>query len=281
MKLILKLICFSPVFCFSQTDTIKIYFDIGRFETNEKELQKLDVNKSDWKKVDIISYTDYLGSESKNDKLSLNRSLEIRSRLVEKGLNTETLEIVEGRGIVGEVLESKTGIQENRRTDVIITKREVSNGAAPEIRNDVTKEVKPLVEKVELKSQIESAKVGDQLVLSNMIFLPGQHFLTEESTATYLDLLELLKENPNLKIVIEGHICCKIDEEDGLDLATNKYNLSEARAEFIYNILIDDGISADRLSYEGFARTKPLYPLETTEEEKIANRRVEIRIIEK
>lgn len=281
MKLILKLICFSPVFCFSQTDTIKIYFDIGRFETNEKELQKLDVNKSDWKKVDIISYTDYLGSESKNDKLSLNRSLEIRSRLVEKGLNTETLGIVEGRGIVGEVLESKTGIQENRRTDVIITKREVSNGAAPEIRNDVTKEVKPLVEKVELKSQIESAKVGDQLVLSNMIFLPGQHFLTEESTATYLDLLELLKENPNLKIVIEGHICCKIDKEDGLDLATNKYNLSEARAEFIYNILIDDGISADRLSYEGFARRRPLYPLEATEEEKIANRRVEIRIIAK
>jgi len=59
------------------------------------------------------------------------------------------------------------------------------------------------------------------------------------------------------------------------------YNLSEARAKYIYDLLIYDGISAERLSYEGFARQNPLYPEEKTEEEKAANRRVEIRIIEK
>ena len=111
-----------------------------------------------------------------------------------------------------------------------------------------------------------------------MIFLPGQHFLTEESTVAYDELFQVLKNNPNLKIKIEGHICCKLDNEDGLDLATSKYNLSEARAEYVYEMLLEDGIEESRLSFEGFAREKPLYPDEKTEMEKQLNRRVEIRI---
>ena len=39
-------------------------------------------------------------------------------------------------------------------------------------------------------------------------------------------------------------------------------------AKYIYDLLIYDGISAERLSYEGFARQNPLYPEEKTEEEK-------------
>lgn len=282
MKQVLCILLFSYINTTAQSDTIKVYFEIGEFETNQDELQMLDVDKSNWDKVDIISYADYLGSDVKNEKLSLNRSLEIRSRLVQKGLNTEVLGIVEGRGAIGAVLDNNSGIQENRRSDIIVyteTPSRDSETQTEELTHHTI--VEPIEEVVELKTKLESSKVGDHLVLNEMIFLPGQHFLNEASGESYAELLDLMKENPNLKIQIEGHICCKIDHEDGLDLVTNIYNLSEARAQYIYNNLINDRVSADRLTYEGFARRKPLYPLEQTEEEKQLNRRVEILIIEK
>ena len=132
-----------------------------------------------------------------------------------------------------------------------------------------------------LEEEIATAKVGDHLVLKEMVFLPGQHYLTEESTPAYQELYQFMKNNPSFEIKIEGHICCKLDEQDGLDLETNQYNLSEARAKYIYDILIEDGIDAKRLSYEGFARQRPLFPEEKTEQEKQANRRVEILIVAK
>lgn len=274
---LLLITCFQAT---AQTDTIKVYFDIGLHEATESELQKLDIDKTDWQKVDLISYTDYLGTTVLNEKLSLNRSREIRSRLVQRGLNTESLGIVEGKGVLGVVLDHLDGIQENRRTDIIIWKS-TNDIKIVDIEKIVEEITPPAEPKVEFKDELATAQVGDHLVLRDITFIPGQHFISEESTLTYLDLLDIMKENPKLKIQIEGHICCKIDNKDGLDLATNQYNLSEARAKYIYDILIDDGIDAERLSYKGFARENPLYPLEETEEEKQLNRRVEILILEK
>ena len=281
MKRLFYFLLFTSFQLSAQTDTIKIYFDIGASEASTQELLKLNVDKSDWQKVDLISYTDYLGSEKLNNQLSINRSREIRSRLVQYGLNTSILGVVKGEGITGQTLSSSKGIQENRRTDIIITKKPSKPIAEAEEIKEMPSENKEPIEEIELKSQIESANIGDQMVLKNMVFLPGQHFLTETSLRPYNKLFETLQQNPELKIKIEGHICCEIINGDGLDLTTNLYNLSEARAKYIYDLLIYDGISTERLSYEGFARQNPLYPEEKTEEEKAANRRVEIRIIEK
>ena len=147
---------------------------------------------------------------------------------------------------------------------------------------EVEKSEKEIEEpKIDLSEQFSTSKIGDQLVLSDLTFIPGQHFLTESGDSAFVELLDLLNENSSLKINIEGHICCNINGEDGLDLATNRYNLSEARAEYIYTTLIENGIEKERLSYEGFARSKPIYPDELTEDEKKANRRVEIKILEK
>jgi len=278
-----KLIYLLLVACFqatAQTDTIRIYFEIGKIETSNDELQKLEGSKSHWTRVDLISYTDYLGSKDLNRVLSLKRSREIRSRLVQRGLDTEILGAVEGGGVTGPILDSDEGVQESRRCDIIIWKTNKKTTKDNPIVAVEENSLNP-IKKAELKSQIESAKIGDHLVLSDMIFIPGQHFLTEQSTPAYEELFQLLKRNARLRIIIEGHICCKIADEDGLDLATNKFNLSEARAAYIYNSLIKDGIAADRLSYKGFARNNPLFPAERTEEEKMANRRVEIRIIKK
>ena len=58
--------------------------------------------------------------------------------------------------------------------------------------------------------------------------------------------------------------------------------LSYRRALKIFNYLKDNGIQLRRLAYKGFGSNQPVYPIpEKNEEEKIANRRVEIEIVKK
>jgi len=170
MKRLFYFLLFTSFQLSAQTDTIKIYFDIGASEASTQELLKLNVDKSDWQKVDLISYTDYLGSEKLNNQLSINRSREIRSRLVQYGLNTSILGVVKGEGITGQTLSSSKGIQENRRTDIIITKKPSKPIAEAEEIKEMPSESKEPIEEIELKSQIESANIGDQMVLKNMVF---------------------------------------------------------------------------------------------------------------
>lgn len=274
MKTSLLLLLFFPIVTFSQTDTISLYYNIGSSVAAEQELDKIQVAE-DWGKVSIFSYTDYLGGEAFNNRLSLERSRATRSRLIEKGFDSEQLGEVVGLGITGETLDSKEGIQENRRTDLVIWKKvEVK-----EEEESVEEESSSANQ--DLNTALMESKVGSSIVLKNFTFIAGQHFLTEDSEPSLDTLTRLLMDSPTLKIKIEGHICCNTTEADGLDQTTMKYNLSEARAEYIHDLLIERGISKDRVSFEGFARLKPLFPNELTEMEKQANRRVEIKIIEK
>jgi len=81
-----------------------------------------------------------------------------------------------------------------------------------------------------------------------------------------------MEENPNLKIEIQGHICCQTIE--GL------YDVSTARDRAIYVFLIQNKIDRKRLSYVGFGIKKPIFPIpEKNEEEENRNRRVEIMIV--
>jgi flagellar motor protein MotB len=53
------------------------------------------------------------------------------------------------------------------------------------------------------------------------------------------------------------------------------------RAKFVYDYLIENGIEKERLSYKGYAHTRPKILVENTPEEEQINRRVEIKITEK
>jgi len=62
---------------------------------------------------------------------------------------------------------------------------------------------------------------------------------------------------------------------------SDEYNqrLSEARAKSVYEYLISQGISADRLSYIGYGESRPI-DTNDTEEGRQNNRRVELEILE-
>ncbi len=82
----------------------------------------------------------------------------------------------------------------------------------------------------------------------------------------------ILRENPNIRVVIEGHTDSTGSPE------TNKV-ISEKRAESAKKYIQDKfGISADRMQVKGFGATRPVAD-NRTEEGRAKNRRVEFRII--
>jgi outer membrane protein OmpA-like peptidoglycan-associated protein len=93
----------------------------------------------------------------------------------------------------------------------------------------------------------------------------------DESKPVLDELLKIMKENPKLKIQIQGHVCC---------MPETTAKISEKRAKTVYNFLIKNRINKNRLSYTSFGNTRPIHPIpEQSEEERIANRRVEIEIV--
>lgn len=129
-----------------------------------------------------------------------------------------------------------------------------------------------VVPETDFSKAVNSAQKGDKLKLKNMNFYNNSDIMLPESAPVLNDLLAILQKNKKLRIEIQGHICCQKKEE-------NEISLRRARA--IYNFLIKRNIEASRLSYKSFGSTKPIYPLpEKSETEKVANRRVEIEILE-
>ncbi len=85
--------------------------------------------------------------------------------------------------------------------------------------------------------------------------------------------IKILKNNPKLRVRIEGH--CDIRGSD----AYNK-KLSIKRAKAVYNYFASKGISKRRMLIIGYGRSRPLVP-NTTKENMFKNRRVEVKIVER
>lgn len=82
---------------------------------------------------------------------------------------------------------------------------------------------------------------------------------------------DIMKKNPWLNLGLQGHTDNR---------GTVKYNqiLSEKRASAVMDYLVNQGISSDRLSTEGFGFTKPIAS-NSTREGMDRNRRTEINIV--
>lgn len=87
--------------------------------------------------------------------------------------------------------------------------------------------------------------------------------LNDQAKFALHDLAKVMEKNPNLKVRIQGHTSADGDE-------AHNQQLSEARAKAAYDFLINEGIAADRLSYEGKGSSMPI-----DAENPVANRRTE------
>jgi outer membrane protein OmpA-like peptidoglycan-associated protein/type II secretory pathway pseudopilin PulG len=126
-----------------------------------------------------------------------------------------------------------------------------------------------------IKTELDLKKIkeGEAYSLNDILFETDSYKLTETSKAVILDFAEFLKRNSGLKVAIYGHTDNSGKAEDNLLLSKN-------RAKAVYDFLIECGVSAARLSHEGYGQTKPIAS-NATEKGKALNRRTEFVVIKK
>jgi outer membrane protein OmpA-like peptidoglycan-associated protein len=278
---------------FSQKiDTVQIFFDINSYSISGESLNSLNqlIAKPNLRDVKIFAYTDFLGSFDYNQKLSEIRAKSVRDFLVSKGLAQSKILSFAGMGIhqfssfENRRNENDRGIREHRMVEIVFT---CDGGIEPklqqivEVENDipVAEETKPVI--IDLKQISEKDLVeGNKILLKNINFEGGSPVFLESSDEALEDLFSVMREHPELKIEIQGHICCQPSTDpDGYDIINDNNFLSENRARAVFEFLRDNGIDASRMTYRGFAATQKLYPDENTSWEQTQNRRVEIKIV--
>jgi outer membrane protein OmpA-like peptidoglycan-associated protein len=121
--------------------------------------------------------------------------------------------------------------------------------------------------------------VGKNIVLRNVNFYGDRHVPLPGSTIVLLQLAAIMKEYPTLHIEIQGYVCCMPDGFDGRDADTRTPDLSNQRAKFVYDFLVNQGIKKKRMTYKGFGASNKIYPEERDETQRTGNRRVEIKIV--
>jgi len=108
-------------------------------------------------------------------------------------------------------------------------------------------------------------------VLKNIQFETNAALLQPVSLIELNKLLQLMNDNPTIKVQINGHT-----DNSGTDAHNNQ--LSVERAKAVADYLIKSGIEAKRITWKGFGATKPLAD-NTTESGRALNRRTEFVII--
>jgi outer membrane protein OmpA-like peptidoglycan-associated protein len=133
------------------------------------------------------------------------------------------------------------------------------------------------VTKTTLKIELKKIVKGASVILENIYFESNTAVILPESYTALELLAGSMKQNPTLKIEIQGHVNWINDWKDKAD-TTGLLALSKERAKAVYDYLLTKSVTADRMTYKGYGNTKMIYPEATTLEEQEKNRRVEIKV---
>lgn len=115
-------------------------------------------------------------------------------------------------------------------------------------------------------------KVVKTIILEGVNFDFDKSNLKPNAKNILDDDVRMLKSNRRLKVSVEGH--CDVRGTDAYNM-----NLSQRRADSVYNYLLKQGIDAKRMETVAYGRSRPLVP-NTTEANMAKNRRVELKIIQ-
>jgi outer membrane protein OmpA-like peptidoglycan-associated protein len=118
---------------------------------------------------------------------------------------------------------------------------------------------------------LQPVEINASLVLKNILFETNSAKLQPISMIEINRLLQLMNENPTLKVQINGHT-------DNVGKPADNLKLSAARAKSVVDYLAGKGVDPKRLSFKGFGETKPIAD-NKTEAGRSMNRRTEFVVI--
>ena len=141
------------------------------------------------------------------------------------------------------------------------------------VKKEEAKEEELKIEKKETaKEEASPLKIEDnKFRLDKVFFEIGESNLLAESYEQLNGLLKMLKDDPQMKIVVEGHT-------DNVGDPTQNKRLSLERAFNVREYLISKGIAGNRIQFKGYGDTKPVAD-NSSEEGRKMNRRVEFVIL--
>ena len=285
--LMLFLLTFSTV---SAQEQFSLFFDSNKADLTKAESARLSqwaINNPKIKIVAINGYTDEDGTSGFNDTLAQKRVSHVFSHITGKvkiredfktrsfgELHKHSPNKAENRRVTIYYLLEKDLARENeilgikdtpkpkpvRHYPPIISFKD-PNGSVAEFKLDTV-----------FMNKVDKAKAGEKLTLENLNFQINTFAIVNESRGKLYELLIVMDNNPDLKIEIQGHLCC---------MPVDRTDLSTQRARAIYKFLEMNKIPKNRIAYKGFGSTQPIYPLpEKDEAQRAANRRVEILVLE-
>src|SRR6185437_10990953 len=109
------------------------------------------------------------------------------------------------------------------------------------------------------------------ITLKNIFFETNRYDIKPLSEPELNEVVQLMKENPTLRILISGHT-------DNSGKPADNRTLSENRAKAVTNYLIAKGIAPGRLSAKGFGDTQPVAD-NAIPEGRARNRRTELTVV--
>ncbi len=247
------LLC-APVF---SQKKFTLYFNTNSSELSVKEMERFQtfIKTKDVKVLKVIGFCDLRSSDKYNDSLALARANFI-ANLIRLTTENSTFKVLSK----GENFNQLKNLDKNRKVEIHFKIQKINPSKVIVSQN--------------LSSDLIKAKIGDKLLLKNFNFYDRTDVLYPESYRVREELLKILKENKKLKIEIHGHICCTLGKDEE--------QIALKRCVGTIEYLVINGIEKSRLSYKSFDSTQPIYPIpEKNEEERKANRRVEIVIVDK
>ncbi|MCC7233597.1 MAG: PD40 domain-containing protein [Bacteroidia bacterium] len=117
---------------------------------------------------------------------------------------------------------------------------------------------------------LKPIRAGQSVVLNNVFFDFDKYDLKDESRVELTKLMDFLAKNPSVHIELSGHT-------DNVGGKGYNQTLSENRAKAVYDYLIKNGVSENRLQYKGYGDTKPVAD-NTSDSGRSQNRRTEFTV---
>jgi len=126
---------------------------------------------------------------------------------------------------------------------------------------------------IETAILMQKMTAGSKVVMKNIFFDIGKAELKNESRGELEHILDLMENNPGVKLQINGHT-------DNSGNAESNKVLSAQRAETVVAFLIARGVGPARLKAVGYGQEKPIVSNDDEQGGRAINRRTEIEVLE-
>jgi len=120
--------------------------------------------------------------------------------------------------------------------------------------------------------QLRQTESGVVVTLGDVLFESGQTELREDALASLVEVVDLLQSEPDKSIRIEGHT-------DSVGEATTNIEISQKRADAVFEALVSLGVDASRVTTQGMGEDFPIASNET-DEGRAQNRRVDVILLD-